>query len=220
MPAAQGQQGWAGLESCGESIGGADTPRNGPRSHLFTLNLRVAASQGQRHVLNSNMASIRKQLKGLLPLLVLATVSLRVVTGAAEVQVSFTSIIVEQYKSVGGEVNKESLLHGVVASNPADASSIPDKLKTFATYKKYLTPESGIQLSGNSSQILFEAVHIDGILINSFPQKVVYQPTSHSPPVVVPTYLYTHTTNAVEAVNLENNFGEIKNSYSGELYSL
>lgn len=166
------------------------------------------------------MAGVFKRLKGLLPLLVLAAVSLRVITGAAEVQVNFTSIIVEQYKSVGGELNKESLLHGVVASNPADASSIPDKLKTFATYKKYLTPESRIELPDKSSQILFEGVHIDGILSNSFPQKVVYQPSSHSPPVVVPTYLYTHTTNAVEAVNLENNFGEIKNTYSGELYSL
>lgn len=150
----------------------------------------------------------------------LATVSLRVVTGAAEVQVSFTSIIVEQYKSVGSDVDEEAMLRGVVASNPSDASSIPDKLKTFATYKKYLTPESRIELPDKSSQILFEAVLIDGILINSFPQQVVYQPSSHSPPVVVPTYLYTHTTNAVEAVNLENNFGEIKNTYSGELYSL
>ena len=124
--------------------GSADTPRNGPRSHLFTLNLSVTDRHGRRQVLNSNMASILKRLKGLLPLLVLAAVSLRVITGAAEVQVNFTSIIVEQYKSVGSEVDKGSMLNGVVASNPADATSIPDNLKTFATYKKYLTPESGL----------------------------------------------------------------------------
>ena len=166
------------------------------------------------------MASILKRLKGLLPLLVLAAVSLRVITGAAEVQVSFTSIIVEQYKTLENDVDRESMLRGVVASNPADASSIPDNLKTFATYKKYLTPESGIQLPDNPSLIPFEAVDMDGILLNSYSQKVVYRPTSHSPPVVVPTYLYTHTTNTVKSVNLENYVGEIKNSYSGEFYSL
>ena len=199
--------------------GSADTPRNGPRSHLFTLNLRVADRHGRRQVLNSNMASILKRFKGLLPLLVLAAVSLRVFTGAAEVQVNFTSIIVEQYKTLENDVDKDSMLRGVVAFNPADASSIPENLKTFATYKKYLTPESGIRLSDNLSQIPFEVVDIDGILLNSYSQKVVYRPTSHSPPVAVSTYLHTHTTNTVEAVKLENNFGEIKNTYSGEFYS-
>jgi hypothetical protein len=155
------------------------------------------------------MASILKRLKGLLPLLVLAAVSLRVITGAAEVQVNFTSIIVEQHKLVDGDVDKELMLRGVVASNPADASSIPDNLKTFATYKKYLTPESGIQLPGNASQISFEAVDIDGILVKSYSQKVVYRPTSHSPPTVVPAHLHTHTTTTVESVNLENYLGEI-----------
>ena len=165
------------------------------------------------------MTSIRKRFKGLLPLLVLAAVSLRVITGAAEVQVNFTSIIVEQYKTLENDVYKESMLRGVVASDPADASSIPDNLKTFATYKKYLTPENGIQLSDNPSQIPFEVVCLDGIPLNSYSQKVVYRPSSHSPPVVVSTYLYTHTTNAVEAVKLENNFGKNKNTYSGEFYS-
>jgi hypothetical protein len=155
------------------------------------------------------MASILKRLKGLLPLLVLAAVSPRVITGAAEVQVNFTSIIFEKYQTADSNVDKESVLHGVVASNPADASSIPDNLKTFATYKKYLTPESGIQLPGNPSQIPFEAVDISEILVNSYSQKVVYRPTSHSPPAVVPAYLPTHTTSAVESVNLENYIGEI-----------
>jgi hypothetical protein len=155
------------------------------------------------------MASILKRLKGLLPLLVLAAVSLRVITGAAEVQVNFTSIIIEQYKTADSNFDKESLLRGVVASNPTDASSIPDNLKTFATYKKYLTPESGLQLPDNPSQIPFEAVDMDGILFYSYSQKVVYRPTSHSPPLVVPAHLPAHTTSAVESVNLENYIGEI-----------
>ena len=112
------------------------------------------------------------------------------------------------------------MLRGVVASNPTDASSIPDNLKTFATYKKYLTPESAFRLPNAPVQIPLEGIDISGSLVNLFPQKVVYQPTSHSPPAVVPAHLLTHTTNAVEAVNLENHFGEIKNTYSGELYSL
>jgi hypothetical protein len=155
------------------------------------------------------MASILKRLKGLLPLLVLAAVSLRVVTGAAEVQVNFTSIIVEQYKFVSSHVDKESMLRGVVASNPADASSIPDNLKTFATYKKYLTPETPFRLPVDSPKYLSNTGDIDQYLVNSYSQKVHYRPTSHSPPAVVSAFLYTHTTSAVEAVNLENYIGEI-----------
>jgi hypothetical protein len=155
------------------------------------------------------MASILKQLKGLLPLLVLAAVSLRVMTGAAEVQVNFTSIIIEQHKSLGSDVDKDAMLRGVVASNPSDASSIPDKLKTFATYKKYLTPEGAIQLPICPPHIPLEDVDIGGGLANSCLQKVVYQPTSHSPPAVVPAHQHTRTTSAVESVNLENYIGEI-----------
>ena len=160
------------------------------------------------------MASILKRFKGFLPLLVLAAVSLRVITGAAEVQVNFTSIIVEQYKTLENDVDEEAMLRGVVTSNPADASSIPDNLKTFATYKKYLTPESGIQLADNPLQIPFEAVDMDGIPLNSYSQKDVYQPTSHSPPAVVPAHLHTRTTSAVESVILENYIGQIEIHHS------
>ncbi len=117
------------------------------------------------------------RLKGLLPLVVLAAVSLRVITGAADAQVNFTSIIFEQYKTLENDVDKESMLRGVVASNPADASSIPDNLKTFATYKKYLTPESGIQLPLNPPFIPLGTVDIGANLVNSYSQKVVYRPT-------------------------------------------
>ena len=149
------------------------------------------------------------RLKGLLPLVVLAAVSLRVITGAAEVQVNFTSIIFEQYKTLENDVDKESMLRGVVASSPADASSIPDNLKTFATYKKYLTPESGIQLPLNPPFIPLGTVDIGANLVNSYSQKVVYRPTSHSPPAVVSAHLHTHTTSAGEPVNLEIYIGEI-----------
>ena len=166
------------------------------------------------------MASILKRLKGLLPLLVLAAVSLRVLTGAAEVQVNFTSIVVEQYKSLGSDVDKDAMLRGVVASNPADAASIPDKLKTFTTYKKYLTPESAIQLPINPPHVPLVAVDVSGNLVNLYSQKVVYQPTSHSPPAVVSAHLHTNTTTTVESVNLENYIGQIAiNNSAGEFRS-
>ena len=155
------------------------------------------------------MASVFKRFRGLLLLLMLASVSLRVITGAAEVQVNFTSIIVEQYQSLGSDVDKDAMLRGVVASNPADASSIPDKLKTSATYKKYLTPESAIQLPDKQPHIPLVAVDTEGSLVNSCLQKVVYHPTSNSPPGVVSAHLHTRTTTAVKSVNLENYIGEI-----------
>jgi hypothetical protein len=109
------------------------------------------------------------------------------------------------------------MLRGVVASNPSDASSILDKLKTFATYKKYLTPECAIQLPLNPPHVPLVAVDVGGNLVNSHSQKVVYQPTSHSPPAVVPAHLPTRTTSAVESVNLENYIGEIAiNNSTGE----
>jgi hypothetical protein len=139
----------------------------------------------------------------------LATLSIRVFTGAAEAQVNFTSLIIEQHKSLGSDVDKESILPGVVASIPADAASIPDNLKTFTTYKKYLTPESGIQLLVNPPHIPFLAVDIGGNLVYSYSQKFVYQPTSHSPPAVAPAHLHTRTTTDVVLVNLEDYFEEI-----------
>lgn len=166
------------------------------------------------------MGGLLKCLKGLLPLLVLATVSLRILTGAAEVQVNFTSLIVEEYKTLVGDADKESILRGVVVSNPSDASSIPENQKTFATYKKYLTPESAIQIPNDPPQIPLDTINIRGTHIYSFSHKVVYRPSSHSPPVIVPTYLYAHTTSAVGSVNLENYIGKIAiNNSVGEFRS-
>ncbi len=139
----------------------------------------------------------------------LASVSVRVLTGAAEVQVNFTSLIIQQYKTLSGDIDHESILDGVLASNPTDASSIPDNLKTFATYKKYLTPESATHIPNSPPYIPPKVVDIGGYLVNSYSQKVVCQPTSHSPPAVVPAHLHTRTTTAVESVNLENYIGEI-----------
>ncbi len=184
---------------------------------MFSLNLQVADRHGRHHVLNSNMAGIRKRLKGLLPLLVLAAVSLRVLTGAAEAQVNFTSLVIDEYKSPTNQVDQLALLSGLEASNPSDASSIPDKLKTFATYKKYLTPESAIQLPSNPPYVPLLVADIGANHFHSYSQKVIYQPTSHSPPTLMPSLLFTYTTSTVESVNLENYFGEIEiyNSIGG-----
>ena len=163
------------------------------------------------------MASRFKSIKGLFPFLVLLALSLRVLTGAAEAQVNFTSIVVDEYKSPTKQVNQSALLSGLEASNPSDASSIPEKLRTFATYKKYLTPENAIQLPHNPPHVPLLDVDIGAHRSHSYLQKVIYQPTSHSPPTVVPSLFITYTTSTIESVNLENYFGEIEiyNSIGG-----
>lgn len=156
------------------------------------------------------MASRFKSIKGLFPFLVLLALSLRVLTGAAEAQVNFTSLVIDEYKSPTKQVDRLALLSGLEASNPSDASSIPEKLRSFATYKKYLTPESAIQLPRKPTHIPLLDVDIGAHRSYSYLQKVVYQPTSHSPPTVVPSLLFSYTTSTIESVNLENYFGEIK----------
>ncbi len=166
------------------------------------------------------MVSIFRRFRKLLVLLMLASVSFRVLTGAAEAQVNFSSLIVEQYKSYDGDFVKASTLHGVFASNPADASSIPDNQKTFATYKKYLTPESSLQLPSDPPMIPFVASDVDGILVNSSSQRALTLPKSHSPPAVMPALLHTCAISAVQSTELENYFGKIAINHSvGEFRS-
>ena len=83
----------------------------------------------------------------LMPLLLLA-VSLRVFTGAAEAQISFTSLISDAHanQSISSQdLNQDGK---PILQTTQRAKSIPEKQRSSVTYKKYLTPEnSGAILS-------------------------------------------------------------------------
>jgi hypothetical protein len=76
-----------------------------------------------------------------MPLLLLA-VSARVFTGAAEAQVSFTSIVSDISTSQKIALLQSGSDTGPQIRSAERANPIPDKQRSAVTYKKYLTPEN------------------------------------------------------------------------------
>ena len=87
-----------------------------------------------------------KRFKGLFLLVMLLSVSARVFTGASEAQVNFTSIIVDQHLITHNSVSEHNLLHNSVIKSTEGAETIPDKHRTYATYKKYVTPDKSLSV--------------------------------------------------------------------------
>lgn len=141
----------------------------------------------------------------------LLAVSFRVFTGAPEAQVNFTSIFVDQIATQKHSPDQHQMEEiapniGVITS---DAKTIPEKHRSTATYKKYLSPDNFIvTLIHESESVLPPNVAIS--FTASFTGLgLTYSPKSHSPPAVVSAHSHTHTTSAVHSVILEKNFGEI-----------
>ncbi len=106
-------------------------------------------------------------------------------TGAAEAQVNFTSLVIDKSPVEDTSINHELLLHKSVLKNSESASSIPEKHHTHATYKKYLTPESPLQLDFELSSREVEGLEqIDFISYHCL-EICLLLPLSNSPPSVV-----------------------------------
>jgi len=147
----------------------------------------------------------------------LLAISLRIFTGAPEAQVSFSSLLVDQKIGQAQDLGQQSGHKHVDSIVSSDAHAIPEKHRSTATYKKYISPDNFLVTLVHEPQ----KPEIRGALrsfVNSFNgTESIYRPTSHSPPVVVSAPLPTHTTTTVDSVALEKNFGEIKDTYSWEL---
>ena len=87
-----------------------------------------------------------KRFKGLFLFVMLLSVSARVFTGASEAQVNFTSLIVDQHLITHNSVSEHNLLHNSVIKSTEGAETIPDKHRTYATYKKYITPDKSLSV--------------------------------------------------------------------------
>ena len=149
----------------------------------------------------------------------LMAISFRILTGAPEAQVNFTSLFVDQQLH---EVNHHSDFKELYQSsllNNADANSIPEKHHTYSTYKKYISPDNHFANLAHSVQYSVPVVtKIDfAAWVAKETQKI--NPNSHSPPAVVSAHSLTYTTTTGNSVVTENNFGEGKNTYSGEFGS-
>ena len=86
--------------------------------------------------------------------LLLLAVSARVFTGAAEAQVSFTTLISDNGASKQIALHKANQSSSPEVHNAERANPIPDKQRNTVTYKKYLTPE-------NSSLVLQKTIQVD-----------------------------------------------------------
>jgi hypothetical protein len=161
-----------------------------------------------------------KRFRGPLLFLMLLSVTARIFTGASEAQVNFTSIIVDQNLATHDVNDGHSLLHHAFIKSSENASSIPDKHRTYSTYKKYLTPDKSfaveITRSHDPSTTHERINYVSAAHIHTS----IFLPLSNSPPVDMSAYLHTRTSTADSSVVLENNFGEIEiNNSAGGLGS-
>ena len=162
-----------------------------------------------------------KRFKGLFLFVMLLSVSARVFTGASEAQVNFTSLIVDQHLITHNSVSEHNLLHNSVIKSTEGAETIPDKHRTYATYKKYLTPDKSLSVDpAVPKRKALRASAVKFINLNRV-HSSIYLPVSNSPPAVVSAHSHTHTTTTDIPVVTENNFGTIKINYSaGEFRGL
>ena len=144
----------------------------------------------------------------------LLSVSARVITGASEAQVNFTSIIVDQHLITHNNVSEHNLLNNSVVKSLDGASTIPDKHRTYATYKKYVTPDKSLSVDlAVTQREVVRASAVRFINLNRV-HSSIYLPVSNSPPAVVSAHSHTHTTTTDIPVVTETNFGTITINHS------
>jgi hypothetical protein len=150
----------------------------------------------------------------------LISLTARVFTGASEAQVNFTSLIVDQHGVVASAVNEDALLHEAEIKSSENASSIPDKHRTYATYKKYVTPDKSFAVELSHSPLSTTRFTAIAYVSQSHIHAPIFLPLANSPPVFVSAHTQTHTTTSGSPVVTENNFGVKKDSHYWEFYSL
>jgi hypothetical protein len=156
------------------------------------------------------MPRIFKRFRGPFLFLMLFAVSARVFTGAPEAQINFTSLIVDTHVVTDDSVNQQALLDHSEFKSAENASSIPEKHRTYATYKKYLTPDKSFAVQVAVSRGQSSRHEQVGYLATAHIHNAIYLPLSNSPPVGVSARSLTHTPTTDTSVVLENYFGEIE----------
>ena len=166
------------------------------------------------------MPRMFKRFGGLFLFVMLLSVSARVFTGASEAQVNFTSLIIDQHVVVDTTADENILLHDAQIKSSEDASSIPDKNRTYATYKKYVTPDKSFAVTLSQSREISNQYSVIGYVAESHIHAPIFLPLANSPPAVVSAHSHTHTTTTGSPVVTENYFGEIAiNNSAGGLGS-
>jgi len=151
----------------------------------------------------------------------LLAISLRIFTGAPEAQVSFSSLLVDQKIGQAQDLDQLNSHNHFDVFASSDAHTVPEKHRSTATYKKYISPDNFLVTLVHESHKPEIRGALCGFVNRLNSTESIYRPTSHSPPAVVSAHLPINTTMAVNSVVLENNFGKIAiNNSPGEFRGL
>lgn len=165
------------------------------------------------------MPRMFKRFKGLFLFVMLLSVSTRVFTGASEAQVNFTSLIVDQHLVTNTAVDEHALLHQSVLKSAEGAKSIPEKHRTYATYKKYVTTDKSLSVElANTKRKAVRASEVTYVNVSHI-HSSIFLPVANSPPAVVSAHSHTHTTTTDISVVMENSFGKETYTHRWEFYS-
>ena len=152
----------------------------------------------------------------LVPLLL--AVSVRVFTGAAEAQVSFTTLVSDSGASDQIALQKPDQSSSPEVHHAERANPIPDKQRNTVTYKKYLTPENSTLVLQKTSQVNFQREELTRykkviysaspvwVLRANAPPKSSFAPTH---PSAQKTYSFISWENQIGKSTIYNGTGRI-----------
>jgi len=143
-------------------------------------------------------------------LFLLFSVTTRVFTGAAEAQVSFSSLVIDHQVKQSDSVNHESLLHKSVVKDVESASSLPEKHHAHATYKKYLTPDSAFQVELTAIDCEKVLASPIDFIERSQPKLSTLLPVANSPPYLTSSDVQMQMSDASNFGAMENIYGEFE----------
>ena len=149
---------------------------------------------------------LRAPRRWLMPLLLLA-VSARVFTGAAEAQVSFTSLVSDNAASQQLTFLQTTADDGPQILSAERANPIPDKQRSTVTYKKYLTPENSTAVLAPTTSRIKKTTELISY------QKVIYKASpvwvlrANAPPKASLVATPSHTLKTYSFISWESEFG-------------
>jgi hypothetical protein len=155
--------------------------------------------------------------RGRIFLFALFAVSLRVLTGAPEAQVNFTSLLSDNSIANEAVIHYAPIDEHAAIVNSEKADSIPEKHRTYATYKKYTTPDKSLSLTPEVRQIDESVQSLHTIYLDRNLSRTILDLRSTSPPVVLSVSSHTGAIQTYSNNFRESNIGTstVDNSVGG-----
>ena len=146
--------------------------------------------------------------------LLMLAVSARVFTGAAEAQVSFTTLISDSGASEQIAFNQINQSASPEVHNTERANPIPDKQRNTVTYKKYLTPENSSLVLQKTNQVDSQRQELTRYKKIIYSASPVWVLRANAPPKNLSALSHTPAQQTYSSNSWENKFGT-STIYSG-----